>query len=60
MDDKTIKLLEEIKSLLILQLDTQEVPGTKIADVLGVNQSTVSRILSPKKVEKNKGGKSKK
>ena len=53
MNDKTNKLLEEIKALLVLQLDTQDVPGTKIADVLGVNQSTVSRILSPKKVTKN-------
>jgi len=48
MDEKTTKLLEDIKVLLMLQLVDNDVPGKKIADALGVDPATVSRTLNPK------------
>jgi len=44
--------LEHIKRLMILSLSQQGVEGKRIAQVLGVDAATISRILSPKKEKK--------
>lgn len=48
-EKREMDTLEQIKRLLILGLSTQGVKGNKIADAIGVDGATVSRILSPKK-----------
>jgi predicted transcriptional regulator len=48
MDPKVIKLLDEIKKLLILSLIEKGVRGKRIAKVLGIDAAAVSRIVSPK------------
>jgi DNA-binding NarL/FixJ family response regulator len=47
-NEKTEKLLEEIKSLIVLQLAQAGVSNEDIGAVLGVSYKTVERIL-PKK-----------
>jgi len=48
-----LKELQDIKKLLILALMESTLSQEKIADALDVNQSTISRLLSP---VKKKGG----
>ena len=48
-DKREMDTLEQIKRLLILGLSAQGIKGNKIADAIGVDAATVSRILSPKK-----------
>lgn len=54
MDDKFIKILEEIKKLLILDLITKGIQGKDIAQVLGVDKSTIARIVPSRKIKINK------
>lgn len=54
MDDKFIKILEEIKKLLILDLITKGIQGKDIAQVLGVDKSTITRIVPSRKIKINK------
>jgi hypothetical protein len=49
MDQKVIDLLEDINRLLILDLSVRDVPGKRVAEVLGVDPAVISRILSSKK-----------
>ncbi len=49
MSNQEIKLLEDIKRLIILGLTKQNIPGKRIADVLNIDPAIVSRILSGKK-----------
>jgi predicted XRE-type DNA-binding protein len=44
-----LKELQDIKKLLILALMESTLSQEKIADALDVNQSTISRLLSPVK-----------
>lgn len=41
--------LDQIKKLLILALTEQGIQGKRLAEVLGTDPATISRILSPKK-----------
>lgn len=50
--DKNLKLLEDIKKLLILDLLLKNVQTTEIANVLGVHQSTISRLVPSRKVKR--------
>lgn len=43
------ELLEQIRRLLILNLSEQGVKGKRIAEVVGVDPASISRILSPNK-----------
>lgn len=52
MDEKTIQLLEDIKKLLIVNLIAKGVQGKDIAEVLGVDQSVITRIASARKIRK--------
>lgn len=54
MDDKFIKILEEIKKLLILDLITKGIQGKDIAQVLGVDKSTITRIVPSRKIKISK------
>lgn len=54
--EKTEKLLEEIKRLMILQLANNNVPKEDIGVVLGVSYKTIERML-PKVGKKKKSGK---
>ena len=47
-----IKLLEDIKRLLVLQLLTSGVQTTDIAIALDVNKSSVSRMVPLQKIKK--------
>lgn len=49
--EKTEKLLEEIKKLLVLQLSANDVSKEDIGTVLGVSYKTVERML-PKATKK--------
>jgi len=61
MDNQIVKLLEDIKRLLILALTKQNIPGKRIADVLNIDPAIVSRILAPReKDNKRKTKKSRK
>lgn len=51
-EQKQLEVLEQIKRLIILSLSQQGVEGKRIAQVLGVDGATVSRILSPTKERK--------
>lgn len=51
-DNETLRLLEDIKKLLILGLIDRSVQTTAIADVLGVNKSTISRLVPARKIKK--------
>jgi IS30 family transposase len=50
--DKHLKLLEDIKKLLILDLLVKNVQTTEIANILGVNKSTISRLVPSRKLKK--------
>lgn len=50
MDRNSQQLLGDIKKLLVLGLVTQDVQGKDIADVLGVNKSTITRLVPSRKV----------
>ena len=52
MDKKAVELLEDIKKLLILELVTHDVQGKDIARILGVNPSTITRIVPARKIKK--------
>lgn len=52
MDKKIASLLEDIKKLMILDLVERGVQGKRIADALGMDAATVSRIVSKKKNKK--------
>ena len=52
MDEKSQKLLEDIKKLMILNLLSSGVQGKDIAQALGIDKSTLSRILPARKVKK--------
>lgn len=54
MDKNISKTLEDIKKLLILDLIVRGVQGKDIADVLGVDKSTITRIVSSRKIKVNK------
>ena len=49
MDKKIASLLEDIKKLMILGLTERGIQGKRVADVLGVDAATISRMISPKK-----------
>jgi predicted transcriptional regulator len=51
-EQQLLEVLEQIKRLLILTLDEQDVEGKRIAEVMAVDPAVVSRILSPKKPKK--------
>jgi len=59
MNDKTERLLEEIKNLLILQLSKSEVKSEEIGKILGIDGSSVRHILAGTKHKKKKNGKEK-
>lgn len=44
--------LNEIKNLLILLLDKFEVKRDKIAEVMGVSEASLSKMLKPKKYKR--------
>ena len=46
MNDKTERLLEEIKNLLILQLSKSEVKSEEIGKISGIDESSVRHILA--------------
>lgn len=46
---RTNQLLEDIKKLLILALDSQKITGKRISEVLDVDPAIISRLLSSKK-----------
>lgn len=49
MDKEEIKILKDIKNLLTLLLIRQEgIQQKEIADLLGVDKSTISKLLSSK------------
>lgn len=43
MDDRAIKLLDDIKWLMVLQLQNQGVASKSIAAILGVDPAVISR-----------------
>jgi len=49
MDAKVVKLLEDIKKLILLQLINQDVQSKDIANILGVDPAVISRLVSRKK-----------
>lgn len=54
MSDKTEKILEEIRNLLILQLTKSEVKSDEIGKVLGVDSSRIRQIVSGSKYKQKK------
>ncbi len=54
MDEKIIGILEDIKKLVILGLITRGVQGKDIAQVIGVDKSTITRIAPARKIKVNK------
>lgn len=48
MDEKVVKLLEDIKKLLILDLIRCNVQSKDIANTLGVDSATISRLVPRK------------
>lgn len=52
MDKKIIELLEDIKKLLILDLIAKDVQAQDVAKVLGVNKSTIARIVPSRRIKK--------
>jgi hypothetical protein len=46
------QLLEQIRRLLILGLSQQGVEGKRMAEVIGVDPASLSRVLSAKKAKK--------
>lgn len=53
MEKQILKNLEEIKKLLILDLITKGVQGKDVAQVLGVDKSTITRIVPARKIKVN-------
>lgn len=51
MDNKDSKNIEDIKKLLILGLISRGVQGKDIAQVLGVNKSTITRLVPSRKIK---------
>ncbi len=60
MTDKIEKLLEEIKSLIILQLSKSNIKSEEIGKVLGTDGSTIRHILAGTKHKRKKNEKTKK
>ena len=57
MEKESIKLLEDIKKLAILDLVERGVQANTIADILGVDKGTISRLVPARKVKnKNQHG----
>ena len=54
MDQNQIRLLEEIKKLLILQLLADDVSDKAVAKVLGIDPSTIRHLVSLKEIRKSK------
>lgn len=54
MDRQIAKTIEDIKKLLILDLIARGVQGKDIAQVLGVDKSTITRIVPARKIKINK------
>ena len=54
-DDPVVDELVAIKRLLVLQLITSGVQATSIASALGVNKSSVSRLVPTRKVKRSSG-----
>ena len=54
-DDPGVDELVAIKRLLVLQLITSGVQATSIASALGVNKSSVSRLVPTRKVKRSSG-----
>ena len=52
MDEKIIELLEDIKKLLIVSLIAKGVQGKDIAEVLGVDKSSVAKIAPARQIRK--------
>ncbi len=50
--DKQLKILEDIRKFLILDLLVKNIQTTDIASILGVNKSTISRLVPVKKIKK--------
>jgi len=48
-EDPVLKELQDIKRLIIIALINGGLPQDKVATALGINQSTISRLLSPEK-----------
>jgi predicted transcriptional regulator len=53
--DPVVDELVAIKRLLVLQLITSGVQATSIASALGVNKSSVSRLVPTRKVKRSSG-----
>ena len=51
-DEKILKVLEEIKTLLVIQLLSQGKKQKEIATALGVDPSVISRLVTPPKSKK--------
>ena len=54
MSDKTEKILEEIRNLIILQLTKSEVKSEEIGKILGIDSSSVRHIIAGTKYKKKK------
>jgi hypothetical protein len=52
MDQKIASLLEDIKKLLILDLVAKGVQSKHIAQVLGVDNAVVTRIVPARKIKR--------
>ena len=56
MASDELKVLEDIRRLLVFVLLKQGMKQGEVADALGVTQSTVSKMFSKKKSKKSKEG----
>jgi len=54
MDKNQTRLLEDIRKLLILQLLANDVSDTSVAQVLGIDPSTIRHLVSLKKIRNSK------
>jgi len=54
MDNKAIKLLEDIKKLLILQILADDISDKVVAKALGIDPSTIRHLASLKELRKSK------
>jgi hypothetical protein len=52
MDQKIAALLEDIKRLLILDLVAKGVQSKHIAEVLGVDNAVITRIVPARKIKR--------
>lgn len=53
MEKQILKYLDDIKKLLILDLVSRGIQGKDIAQVLGVDKSTITRIVPARKIKIN-------